>query len=917
MKNISGKFPKSNESSSLLDTKNRLSNYPNTVNFDSLYGNYQYQPKKYDNWPNVSDYNSYYNYDNYNINGYNYDLYLYGNKSNSKLDIKDSYKDYLGKTNLQPRQTLGGRDGLFNGYDLNLNKLENKEYSSILEEKNNSKNINNYNIGKGIYNNDNLKNYYNDYLNPTNNDYFNYFNDNNYLSDNYYNTNNYYNGNYSNYNFNNYYFNNYIWNKDGILGKALICPVHKTDIKDYLTKSLKLNHLEEKEQISDPKIKIKTDIDKKIIKENKDNKENKKDRETKESIKKKYNKEKKERIENKIKIKGSNNFPKKPLNKKDNEKKKRLKTISEIKSNIRKLYSSKTLNVNPRQYKMLNKSEDFMNNNNNMTQKNNKSLNKRKNKNLSNKYTLNNDEIYDLTKPNLNSKSEFKRYHTINVKDSKKTERNDNIEKNIDSKYNNKDLANDLKIETEPKIEDKKMINDIRIGPQSKNRSVIYDIRISADKKMVNDIRIGPQSHNRSVIYDIRVDSSKLNNNEKLSDENKTEKNNNKDLINENKLDKYNDKSLLNENKLEKYNDKNLLNENKLEKYNNKNLLNENKLEKFNKSLLNENKLDKFNNKSLLKENKLNKYDNKNSLNKNKLDKYKNKSNNNNFLNKTKSDRNNYKNSLKQIKLDIYNNKNISNENKVLLKEPKTSDKPIINDTRKYEKYNNKNSYNDFEIPSNNTLEENEKVKEHQNNIIIDISKKERVEKVYTSSINRTNNFQKNLLFKISKKECGLCHKQIDSHLYQIHYNGHATEVFKWLYLGTFDNACDLQELRRIKATHILNCAIECRNENLPRDIKELHLKIHDYEGYEGFEIFDLFERGSDFLNRCKMEGGVVLVHCMYGISRSVAFVIAYLIKYMRYTADSALKFLMEKRNKIKPNEGFMEQLYNYEKLFH
>ena len=126
-----------------------------------------------------------------------------------------------------------------------------------------------------------------------------------------------------------------------------------------------------------------------------------------------------------------------------------------------------------------------------------------------------------------------------------------------------------------------------------------------------------------------------------------------------------------------------------------------------------------------------------------------------------------------------------------------------------------------------------------------------------------------------------------------------------------------MQELRRIKATHILNCAIECRNENLPRDIKELHLKIHDYEGYEGFEIFDLFERGSDFLNRCKMEGGVVLVHCMYGISRSVAFVIAYLIKYMRYTADSALKFLMEKRNKIKPNEGFMEQLYNYEKLFH
>ncbi len=55
----------------------------------------------------------------------------------------------------------------------------------------------------------------------------------------------------------------------------------------------------------------------------------------------------------------------------------------------------------------------------------------------------------------------------------------------------------------------------------------------------------------------------------------------------------------------------------------------------------------------------------------------------------------------------------------------------------------------------------------------------------------------------------------------------------------------------------------------------------------------------------------------MYGISRSVAFVIAYLIKYMNYTADSSLKFLIGKRNKIKPNEGFMEQLYNYENFCH
>ena len=99
----------------------------------------------------------------------------------------------------------------------------------------------------------------------------------------------------------------------------------------------------------------------------------------------------------------------------------------------------------------------------------------------------------------------------------------------------------------------------------------------------------------------------------------------------------------------------------------------------------------------------------------------------------------------------------------------------------------------------------------------------------------------------------------------------------------------------------------------MPKDIKELHLNIHDYEG---FELFDFFEKANDFMNECRLEKGVVLVHCQYGISRSVAFVIAYLIKYMKYTMENALKFLMEKRSKIRPNEGFMEQLNNYQKYY-
>ena len=167
-------------------------------------------------------------------------------------------------------------------------------------------------------------------------------------------------------------------------------------------------------------------------------------------------------------------------------------------------------------------------------------------------------------------------------------------------------------------------------------------------------------------------------------------------------------------------------------------------------------------------------------------------------------------------------------------------------------------------------------------------------------------------MIKFEKKECNICHKLIDSHLFKIHCNAHPTEIFNWLYLGTFANACDIKELRRMKINYILNCAKECINENLPKDIKELHLKILDYEF---FEIYDYFEQANEFINKCKLEGAVMLVHCKLGISRSASFIIAYLIKYNKFTLESALEFVKEKRKQIKPNEGFIEQLHKYEKL--
>ena len=197
---------------------------------------------------------------------------------------------------------------------------------------------------------------------------------------------------------------------------------------------------------------------------------------------------------------------------------------------------------------------------------------------------------------------------------------------------------------------------------------------------------------------------------------------------------------------------------------------------------------------------------------------------------------------------------------------------------------------------------------------ITSINKKKKNKKQeLLNELNRCINFGKNLLNKIPKKECDICHIYIDSHLFKIHYNSHPTEIFKWLYLGTFSNACDIKELRRLKINYILNVANECINKKLPNDIKELHLKIKDSDD---FELYIYFDEANEFINKCKTEGNTLLVHCKLGISRSASFIIAYLIKYHKMSVKEALEFVKQKRNQIKPNEGFINQLHEYEKKY-
>ena len=251
--------------------------------------------------------------------------------------------------------------------------------------------------------------------------------------------------------------------------------------------------------------------------------------------------------------------------------------------------------------------------------------------------------------------------------------------------------------------------------------------------------------------------------------------------------------------------------------------------------------------------------------------------------------------------------------------EPKTNMKSPHSSKKKNQQNNTRNSdvkkfhKNFLKVPSNNntlffSINTSKVIKP------IDIKESDKYNDQYSILSNKIKSIETNLIINQmkTKKECDLCHILVNSKLINVHKMSHPSQIFKYLFLGNFVHATNITELKKLKINYILNCAIECHNYNLPKNVKELHLKIKDLEN---FDIINYFEISNEFINKCKLMGGTCLVHCKLGVSRSTTLVIAYLMKFERLGVDDAFNFVKKKRISIKPNAGFMKQLYEYEKI--
>ena len=160
--------------------------------------------------------------------------------------------------------------------------------------------------------------------------------------------------------------------------------------------------------------------------------------------------------------------------------------------------------------------------------------------------------------------------------------------------------------------------------------------------------------------------------------------------------------------------------------------------------------------------------------------------------------------------------------------------------------------------------------------------------------------------------KCPKCSQEIKNNKLKEHLqSSHITEIINNIFIGSYLNAKNWNELEKSNIKYILNCATECKNI-FEDKIKYLKLDIKDQND---FPIQDFFDKGIQFIQESvNNNDGNILIHCMEGKSRSTTLLMAYLIKYKNENTNSAYKIVKSKRQLTMPNLGFMFKLREYEK---
>ncbi|KAK3158935.1 hypothetical protein QOZ80_2AG0143600 [Eleusine coracana subsp. coracana] len=140
------------------------------------------------------------------------------------------------------------------------------------------------------------------------------------------------------------------------------------------------------------------------------------------------------------------------------------------------------------------------------------------------------------------------------------------------------------------------------------------------------------------------------------------------------------------------------------------------------------------------------------------------------------------------------------------------------------------------------------------------------------------------------------------------HESAFPTEVLKdFLYLGSYSQASRSEVLKTLGISHILNTVHDCKN---------VFTTSFTYHSLQRDKPLD-FDKANQILEECERNKSRVLVHCMSGKNRSVAFVAAFLMKSKGWRLAQCFQWVKDRRPQVQLSEASQHELLEYEqKLF-
>ncbi|KAI0745125.1 phosphatases II [Earliella scabrosa] len=139
-----------------------------------------------------------------------------------------------------------------------------------------------------------------------------------------------------------------------------------------------------------------------------------------------------------------------------------------------------------------------------------------------------------------------------------------------------------------------------------------------------------------------------------------------------------------------------------------------------------------------------------------------------------------------------------------------------------------------------------------------------------------------------------------------------ASEIIPGLFVSDLYTATSPAVIQQLGITHVLS-VMRRPSYRYPRSIEHLCVPVDDRTDDN---LLDYLDHAIRWIRGALAKpDGRVLVHCVWGMSRSASVAVAFLIVARGMALDEALRVVRARRRVARPNPGFVAQLRVYERV--